>query len=63
MNYIVAFAVCLMGTFISALGGRDIYWLLVSDGNVALALFIAWYLGKGKGFGIVLNINVERKDQ
>ena len=42
LNYWIAMAVCLMGTVMAALtADKDVYWLMVSDGNVAIALFIA----------------------
>lgn len=60
MNYIVAFAICLVGTVLSALTrSLDVHWLLISDANVALHLFIAWYLGKGKG-PVNINLNINR---
>lgn len=60
MNYIVAFAICLVGTVLAALTeSAHLHWLLISDGNVALHLFIAWYLGKGKVPGSI-NIKVMR---
>lgn len=41
-NYWIAMAVCLMGTVMAALtADKDVYWLMVSDGNVAITLFIA----------------------
>ncbi len=43
MNYLMALALCLMGTVFAALtADKDLYWLMVSDGNVALTLFVAW---------------------
>jgi hypothetical protein len=60
MNYVVAFAICLIGTVLTALTGKDTYWMMVSDGNVALTLFIAWYLDKGRAKGINVNVNVSR---
>ena len=61
MNYIAAFAICLIGTVLAALTRNpDIHWLMVSDGNVALSLFIAWFLDKDRTKGINVNINVSR---
>ena len=43
MNYIVAFAIVAMSTVMAALSGYpDYHWLIVSDINVAIALFITW---------------------
>ena len=40
----MAFVIVCMGTVLTLLSGdKDWYWLAVSDLNVALALFIAWY--------------------
>jgi len=58
MNYIIAFCIILLGTiFWELTGGKDTYWLLVSDGNVAIALILAWILDKKKPiiFNITLN--------
>lgn len=47
MNYIIAFLVIFAGTILALISGdKDTYWLFVSDGNVAIALIIAWYLGR-----------------
>lgn len=44
MNYLMAMAITLMGTMLAALGdSKNVYWLLVSDANVALGLFFAWF--------------------
>ena len=41
-NYIIAAALCGIGTIASVLGQTgEWYWLLVSDANVALWLFVA----------------------
>jgi len=61
MNYLIAFAITIMGTILAALGdSQSIRWLIISDGNVALALFFAWYFDKGKlsrPINIVVNMN------
>lgn len=51
MNYLLAFALCLAGTVIAALqNSPNLYWLITSDINVALWLFVAWALdGKSRG--------------
>lgn len=47
MNYIVAFLLCVAGTVLNVLGrGENTYWLMVSDANVAIWLFVAWFLGR-----------------
>lgn len=49
MNYLISFAIIMMGTVLAALGDSpSVRWLLISDGNVALALFFAWWFDKGK---------------
>ncbi len=63
MNYVIAFAICLIGTVMASLTRNpDVHWLLVSDGNVALSLFIAWYLDSGKS-PLNININVKKVDE
>ncbi len=50
MNYWIAAAICLMGTVMTALGGSVKWkWLLVSDANVLLILFIAAMLDMRRG--------------
>jgi len=45
MNYIMAFVLCVAGTIFSALGDRpDLYWLIISDSNVAIWLIVAYLL-------------------
>jgi hypothetical protein len=47
MNYLAAFILCISFTVLSALGGEtDWRWLVVSDVNVAIWLWVAWWLGK-----------------
>lgn len=48
MNYVVSFAMCLALTAIKTIrGDPDLYWLIVSDINVGVFLYIAWSLGQG----------------
>ena len=43
MNYLLSFAICLALTVMAALGDKgNVRWLLISDVNVALFLFMAW---------------------
>ncbi len=58
MNYIMAFVICLLCTFLAWLTGKDPYWLFISDGNVALTLIIAWYLDKKHSKNFTVNINL-----
>ena len=61
MNYIMAGVICLTGSVLAVLTrNSDAHWLWVSDGNVALSLFIAWYLDKGRAKGMNININIRR---
>ena len=49
MNYIAAFVIFLVGTVMAALSNYpDVKWLLLSDVNVALHLWLAWWLGRRK---------------
>lgn len=49
MNYVFAFVLCLAGSVLHALtASGSLYWLLVSDANVAIWLWVAWYLGRRK---------------
>lgn len=64
MNCIGAFAIILIGTVLTALkDDGNAYWLLISDANVALALFIAWLFDKDPAKkGININFNIKRTD-
>jgi len=43
MNYLLSAAFTILGTVMALLSKYpDYYWLMVSDLNVALALFVAW---------------------
>ena len=45
MNYFVSFLICVAATVMTYLSGsQDWHWLLVSDLNVAIFLFVAWFL-------------------
>ncbi len=47
MNYILSFLFCILGTIASALqNDGNTYWLLVSDANVFVFLFMAWCFGE-----------------
>lgn len=47
MNYVAAFVLCLACTLLSALGkSTEVKWLLMSDINVALWLFVAYFLDR-----------------
>lgn len=47
MNYVAAFVLCFACTLLSALGkSTEVKWLLMSDINVALWLFVAYFLGR-----------------
>jgi len=60
MNYLMSFCIIVLGTIFAALqGDGKVYWLLVSDCNVAVALFIAW-LWDGKK---CIKINILYKDR
>lgn len=49
MNYLMAFLFCIAGTLFHLLGSGDkAYWLMVSDANVALWLFVAWAMDKNR---------------
>lgn len=49
MDYIMAMVLCLAFTVMHALAASgELYWLLVSDVNVAIWLWVAWYLGRRK---------------
>lgn len=49
MNYIAAFMICLVGTVMAALSYYpNVKMLLISDVNVALHLWLAWWLGRRK---------------
>lgn len=44
-NYVAAFILCIAGTVMALLtNNKDVYWLFVSDLNVALWLFVAAFL-------------------
>lgn len=46
MNYVFSLALCMSFTVFAALtGNSNTYWLIVSDFNVALWLFVAWVFG------------------
>ena len=48
MNYLFSFAICVSLTVLSALSkDANLYWLIASDANVAVFLFLA-YVMKGK---------------
>lgn len=48
MNYLLAFLLCVAFTVMAALGNNpSVKWLLISDVNVAIWLFVAWLLDKG----------------
>lgn len=50
MNYFISFLVCIACTAMAALGQHsEWYWLVVSDVNVAVFLYIAYQLEK-RGF-------------
>jgi hypothetical protein len=47
MNYFAAFLLCLSFTVLNALGGDShIRWLLISDVNVAIWLWVAWAINR-----------------
>ncbi|MFA6125420.1 hypothetical protein [Sphingomonas sp.] len=47
MNYLIAWCLCIAGTVLTALGkGDDVKWLMVSDVNVTVWLFVAWAMDK-----------------
>lgn len=49
-NYLIAFALCIAGTVLTALSGDpDWHWLLVSDVNVAIWLLVAYWLDPNIG--------------
>lgn len=49
-NYIMAFALCLALTvMVSLTKNPNWYWLLVSDANVAIWLFVAYALDPHRG--------------
>lgn len=44
-NYLLAFLLCISLTVGSALtGSQNLYWLVTSDVNVAIWLWVAWLL-------------------
>ena len=49
MNHVFAFVLCLAFSVMHALTASDsLYWLVVSDINVAIWLWVAWHLGRRK---------------
>lgn len=59
MNYLLALAFTAMGTVMAALSGYpDYHWLILSDVNVVIALFVAWLFdGKAVAYTVRVETN------